>query len=43
MEVPPRSLVVGLPGRVIRGVPDEALEAIRRNVAGYIQKAMLYL
>jgi len=42
-EVPPRSLVVGVPGRVIRGVPDEALEAIRRNVAGYVQKAKLYL
>jgi carbonic anhydrase/acetyltransferase-like protein (isoleucine patch superfamily) len=43
MEVPPRSLVVGVPGRVVRGVPDEALAAIRRNVAGYVQKAKLYL
>lgn len=43
MEVPPRSLVVGVPARVVRAIPEEALAEIRRNVAGYIAKARLYL
>lgn len=43
MVVPPRSLVVGLPGRVVRQVPDDAIEAILRNVEGYVAKAKLYL
>jgi carbonic anhydrase/acetyltransferase-like protein (isoleucine patch superfamily) len=43
MEIPPRSLVVGLPGKVVRPVSEEALAEIRRNVAGYVQKARLYL
>lgn len=43
MIIPPRSLVVGLPGRVVRVVPESASEEIRKNVFGYIEKARLYL
>jgi carbonic anhydrase/acetyltransferase-like protein (isoleucine patch superfamily) len=43
MVVPPRSLIVGVPGRIIRTVPDDVIEQILRNVDGYIQKAKLYL
>lgn len=34
-EIPPRSLVVGQPGRVVRPVTDADLERIRRGVANY--------
>jgi len=43
MVVPPRSLVVGLPGRVVREVTDEELEMIRRSAEGYVRKIRLYL
>lgn len=35
MVVPPNSLVVGLPGRVVRDVDDELRRRIHRNVADY--------
>lgn len=41
--VPPRSLLVGVPARIVRSVTDEELAAIARNVAGYAAKARLYL
>ncbi|MBI3820733.1 MAG: gamma carbonic anhydrase family protein [Planctomycetes bacterium] len=43
MIVPPRSLVVGVPGRIVKQVPDEAIEELLTNVKGYIAKARLYL
>ena len=43
MLIPPRSLVVGLPGKVIGTVSDELRRDIERNVDGYVQKAHLYL
>ncbi|HKD99547.1 MAG TPA: gamma carbonic anhydrase family protein [Planctomycetota bacterium] len=43
MVVPPRSLLVGLPARVVRSVTDEERAAIARSVAGYLEKARLYL
>lgn len=43
MVVPPRSLVVGVPGRIVKSVPDEAIVEILKNVGGYIAKAKLYL
>jgi carbonic anhydrase/acetyltransferase-like protein (isoleucine patch superfamily) len=43
MVIPPRSLVVGIPGKVIGTVSDELLRDIERNVDGYVQKARLYL
>lgn len=42
-EVPPRSLVVGLPGRIVRAVTDEEVERIRRSAQGYVDKIRLYL
>ncbi len=43
MEVPPGSLVLGMPARVVRQVPDRFREMLAGNVAGYIAKAKLYL
>ena len=43
MVVPPRSLVVGVPGKIVRSVTDEELEAIDRSAAGYAKKIRLYL
>ena len=39
-EFPPRSLIVGVPGKVVRDVTDEQVDAIRQNArryAGYAQ------
>jgi len=41
--VPPRSLVVGLPARVVRTLSDAELEAIDQSAEGYVQKIRLYL
>ncbi|MFT7669325.1 MAG: carbonic anhydrase/acetyltransferase-like protein (isoleucine patch superfamily) [Planctomycetota bacterium] len=41
--VPPRSLVVGLPGRVIREVSDEQYAAIAKSSAGYVHAVREYL
>ena len=43
MEVPPRSLVVGVPGRVIRAVTDEQIERIHRTAEGYVERGRIYL
>ncbi len=43
MIVPPRSLVVGVPGRVVRSVTDEEVEFIRGSVEGYVGQIRLYL
>jgi carbonic anhydrase/acetyltransferase-like protein (isoleucine patch superfamily) len=43
MLVPPRSLVVGLPARIVRQVTDEEVEKIRRSAEGYVKKIRLYL
>jgi len=43
MVVPPRSLVVGVPAKIVREVPERFHDQLRRNVAGYIAKAKLYL
>ncbi len=42
-EFPPRSLVLGVPGRVVRRVSDEELERTRRGVAHYLEYAALEL
>jgi len=36
MVVPPRSLVVGVPGRVVRQVDDDLVSRARRTVAHYL-------
>ncbi|MEZ5978273.1 MAG: gamma carbonic anhydrase family protein [Planctomycetota bacterium] len=41
--IPPRSLVVGVPARVVREVSDEQVEAILRSAAGYVAKVEQYL
>jgi carbonic anhydrase/acetyltransferase-like protein (isoleucine patch superfamily) len=41
-EVPPRSLVAGVPGKVRRQLTDEELEGIRRNAATYRELAAAY-
>ncbi len=43
MVVPPRSLLVGLPARIVREVTDEEVESIRRSAEGYVRKIRLYL
>ncbi|MFN0207810.1 MAG: gamma carbonic anhydrase family protein [Planctomycetota bacterium] len=43
MIVPPRSLVVGVPGRIVKTIPEDVILQIERNVQGYIEKARLYL
>lgn len=40
--VPPRSLVLGLPGRVVRSITDEELETIRRTAQRYVTYAKAY-
>lgn len=40
--IPPRSLVVGVPGRVVRSVTAEELERFGKSAQGYVDKARLY-
>lgn len=41
--VPPRSLVVGVPGRVVRAVTDAEVAAILESAQGYVDKVRQYL
>jgi len=41
--IPPRSLVVGLPGRVVRTVTDAEMADQRWRAAHYVQRARSYL
>ena len=41
--IPPRSLVLGMPGRVIRAVTDEEVEGILASVEDYRKKAIAHL
>jgi len=41
--IPPRSLVVGVPGKVLREVSDEQFEGILKNAALYVEEGKLYL
>jgi carbonic anhydrase/acetyltransferase-like protein (isoleucine patch superfamily) len=42
-EVPPRSLVAGVPARIVRPLTDAEVELIRKSADGYVQKIRLYL
>ena len=42
-EVPARTLVAGVPARVIRELAPEEVESISRSAAGYVRKIRLYL
>jgi len=41
-EIPERSLVVGIPGKIIREVTDEELEKIKESALHYIELAKLH-
>jgi carbonic anhydrase/acetyltransferase-like protein (isoleucine patch superfamily) len=41
--IPPRSLVVGVPAKVVREIAPEQVEALRRSAQGYVDKVRLYL
>ena len=42
-EVPPRTLVAGVPAKVIREIREPELREIARSAQGYVDKAQLYL
>ncbi|MDA1264149.1 MAG: gamma carbonic anhydrase family protein [Planctomycetota bacterium] len=41
--IPPRSLVVGVPAKIVKEVSDQQAEMIRRSAEGYVRKIRLYL
>jgi carbonic anhydrase/acetyltransferase-like protein (isoleucine patch superfamily) len=41
--IPPRSLVLGVPGRIVRQVTDEEVAAQRWRAAHYVERARSYL
>ena len=41
-NVPPGSLVLGVPGRVVRPLKDDEIERIVRNAASYVELAAAY-
>ena len=41
--IPPRSLVLGSPGKVVRELSDEAVESLAANAQSYVDKIPLYL
>jgi carbonic anhydrase/acetyltransferase-like protein (isoleucine patch superfamily) len=41
--VPPRSLVAGLPARIVRTLTDDEVAMLRRSAEGYVRKIRLYL
>ncbi|MFT4646887.1 MAG: carbonic anhydrase/acetyltransferase-like protein (isoleucine patch superfamily) [Planctomycetota bacterium] len=43
MIVPPRSLVVGIPGRIVRSITDEEAASFQESAAGYVKQIRLYL
>ncbi len=42
-EVPPRSLVAGVPARIVRPLTDAEVMAIEKSAEGYVAKIRLYL
>ncbi len=42
-QVPPRSLVAGVPARVVRSISDAEVALFRESAAGYVRKIRLYL
>jgi carbonic anhydrase/acetyltransferase-like protein (isoleucine patch superfamily) len=41
--VPPRTLVAGVPAKILRSVTDDEVDAIRRSAQGYVDKVAQYL
>jgi carbonic anhydrase/acetyltransferase-like protein (isoleucine patch superfamily) len=42
-DVPPRSLVAGIPARILRPLTDAEVERIRASAEGYVRKIRQYL
>ncbi|MGB8648950.1 MAG: gamma carbonic anhydrase family protein [Anaerolineae bacterium] len=42
MEIPPRSLVMGVPGKIVRPVSDADMEHIQSGAQNYIERARNY-
>ncbi|MBT9152495.1 MAG: putative acetyltransferase [Firmicutes bacterium] len=42
MVIPPRSLAVGLPAKVVKTLDDEAVEGLRRHAEKYAELCRLY-
>lgn len=43
MDIPPRSMVMGLPGKIRRAVSDEEVTRFRANAEHYVDLALTYL
>jgi carbonic anhydrase/acetyltransferase-like protein (isoleucine patch superfamily) len=41
--VPPRTLVAGVPAKIVRPLAPEEVQAFRESAAGYVRKIRLYL
>ena len=41
--IPPRSVVLGMPGKIVRQVTDEEMEGMRWRARHYVQRARTYL
>jgi carbonic anhydrase/acetyltransferase-like protein (isoleucine patch superfamily) len=41
-RIPPGSLVLGVPGKVVRSLKPEEIEGIRRSAEGYVRRAAQY-
>lgn len=41
-EIPPRSVVMGAPGKIVRELSDEDLERIRRPARSYVERMRVY-
>jgi carbonic anhydrase/acetyltransferase-like protein (isoleucine patch superfamily) len=41
--IPPRSLVLGSPGRVVRQITDEELKELLESAKGYVEEAAAYM
>jgi gamma-carbonic anhydrase len=41
-KFPPRSLIIGSPARVVRTLPDQAVEDVKKNGEEYIELALHY-
>ena len=43
MIVPPNSLIVGVPGKVVRTIGKDQMEKIKKNSESYVKLSKIYL
>jgi carbonic anhydrase/acetyltransferase-like protein (isoleucine patch superfamily) len=43
MEIPPRSLVLGSPAKIVRSITEKQEKSIKKNAAVYVEKAKEYI